>query len=76
MRQIATQLGAQSDLALEDGINFEEFNKIFCKGMFKEALGITIDKLQEGLTRQKPDGTVEFTKNNPQMPLSVKIEQY
>lgn len=42
--------------------------------MFKEALGITIDKLQEGLTRERADGSVVITNNNPQMPLSVKIE--
>jgi hypothetical protein len=56
-------------------MSYEEFNRLFCKGMFKVALISTIDNLKnvgskEALDEERDQGYLE------EMPLSLKIERY
>lgn len=66
--QAAKVIFGQLGLATrKDSINFDEFNKIFCKGLFKEALINVTNKFNEMNLNQNA---------KQELPLSVKINEY
>ena len=63
LKIIQSQLGQNSR---RDKMNFDEFNRIFCKGIFKDAL----------ITVNKNFGTTLKTNEAQEVTLSVKIGEY
>lgn len=60
-------------------MSFDEFNKLFCKGMFKQALIETLDQLnKEGGKDDDENDEMKDAKDNffQEMPLSLKIDGY
>lgn len=73
MKLLNNQLGSFEELQRPNLICFDEFLKIFCRGMFKQALINTIEKLQRSPTPMEGE-LAEAA--NADMPLAMKIERY
>ena len=79
-RQSATKLVSQQiggKTAIPGRMSYEEFNRLFCKGMFKVALVNTINNLQTQTATNPSDDEEPRTEGFfEEMPLSLKIERY
>ena len=69
MKLLGNQLGSFEELQRPNLICFDEFLKIFCRGMFKQALINTIDKLQRSPTPVEGESEQPA---NADMPLAMK----
>ena len=76
IKLLNNQLGSFDDLQRPNLICFDEFLKIFCRGMFKQALINTIEKLQRAPTPLDGGTSDQAEADEQDMPLAMKIERY
>ena len=79
IKLLHNQLGPFDELQRPNLICFDEFLKIFCRGMFKQALIHTIEKLQRSPTPMDgapAESQADAAAAEGDMPLAMKIERY
>lgn len=65
-RLVLQQVGGLANLQNPNLMCYDEFNKVFCKGMFKVALINTLDSLQDDMSCATPgngEGETTFNEN-------------